>query len=168
MLFTATTLGLCLSCGSSEPAQFVTYTDEENGFSIDYPENWAVEPKTSSELKVAIWSSGIGVNAASIMVGKYEASGYNLQSFSEYRRNYLADNIDDYAAVSTEESIINGRPVIQHTYTETVSLTTYIKLEVYFFESETGWIVCFPCPQKSFNSYESTFDIALESFRLLD
>lgn len=166
-LFINTTLSLCLGCGTSEPAQFTTYTDEVSGFSIDYPENWDVEPKDTSELKVAIWSSGIGFNAACIMVAKYEALGYNLQSFSQYRQDYLVENSDNYIAISTEESIVNNAPVIRHTYNENISLTTYTILEVYFFEEDTGWIIRFPCPQNSVDTYESTFNTALDSFSIL-
>jgi len=47
--------GIGVSCMSLEPSQFLTYTDEANRFSIDYPQGWYIEnPKERPTIKVAI------------------------------------------------------------------------------------------------------------------
>ena len=157
-----------LSCGPSEPPQFVTYTSETEGFSIDYPDSWNAGDSREPQVKVAIWEKEFGLNPVGIMVAKYAAPGYNLKSFAEFQINALPDIIEDYISVSTEELIISGIPAIKHIYTHTVGPTNYKSVKVYLVENETGWILGFNSPQKSFDSYKSIFDTSFNSFRLLE
>jgi len=175
VILTITTLVLVVtlsvigvSCKPSEPLEFLTYTDEANGFSIDYPEGWYIEhPKERPTIKVAIWSKSFGVNRACIMVTKEKVSVRSLESYSELRMQHVSDTAKDYVAISTEELTITGIPAIKHTYTETIGTTPYKAVQVYLVEDETGWLFGFACPQKSLDSYKSTRDTALNSFRLL-
>jgi len=87
LVVTLSTLSIIsVSCGPQEPIKFSTYTDEVNGFSIEYPYNWHTDiPKDNPEIKVSIWEKEIGINPVGIMVAKYAASGYSLEDFFEYR-----------------------------------------------------------------------------------
>ena len=165
----AATLSLIsMSCGPSEPSQFVSYIDEANGFSIDHPDNWHFDtPSEPPELKVSIWEKEIGPNQVGIMVGKYSAPGYNLESFTGFRKDFLSDTSKDYVSISTEEVTIDGIPAIKHIYTVTIALTTCKLVEVCLVDDGTGWIVNFNSPQKSFDSYKSIYDTAFDSFSLL-
>ena len=164
LVMTLSAIGV--SCGPSEPSQFLTYTDEANRFSIDYPQGWDVNPEESSDVKVAIWSKKFGINAAGILVAKYKATGYTLKTFSDFQIEALPNIIKDYAPISTEELTINGIPAIEHVYGHTVTPTSYITMRVYLVEDGTGWILGFPCPQKSLDSFKSTFETVLNSLRL--
>ncbi len=158
-----------VSCGPSEPTQFVTYTDEAEGFSIDYPEGWYIEhPEDRPTIKVAIWSARLGANRTCIMVTKESGTVQSLESYSELRTQHLSDTAEDYVVISTEELTINGIPAIKHTYTETLGTTPYRSVQVYLVEDGTGWLFGFACPQKSFDSYRSACDTVLNSFRLLE
>jgi len=168
LVLVITSSGIGVSCGPSEPAQFVTYTDEADGFSIDYPEGWYIEhPEDRPTIKVAIWSKRLGANRACIMVTKESVPVQSLESYSELRMQHLSDTAKDYVPISTKELTINGTPSIKHTYTETLGTTPYTGMQVYLVEDRTGWLFGFACPQKSFDSYKSTCDTALNSFRLL-
>ena len=156
-----------VSCGPSEPSQFLTYTDETNGFSIDYPDSWNAGDSREPQVKVAIWEKEFGLNPIGIMVVKWAAPGYNLESFAEFQINALLDITEDYIAASTEELTISGIPAIKHTYTHTIGLTTYKSVKAYLVENGTGWILGFDSPQKSFDSHRSIFETSLNSFRLL-
>ena len=157
------------SCGPSEPSQFVTYTDEANGFSIKYPDSWHIEtPKDPPELKVSIWEKEFGLNPVGLMVGKYAASGYNLEGFSEFRKDFLSNNSEDYTSISTEKLTVGCIQAIKHTYTETVGPTTHKSVEICLVEDGTGWILRFNSPQKSFNSYGSIYETSFGSFHLLE
>ncbi|MCL5770725.1 MAG: hypothetical protein M1479_00405 [Actinobacteria bacterium] len=159
---------ISVGCRPSEASQFVTYTDKENGFSIDYPDNWHIEtPSKPLELKVSIYEKKVGLNPVGIMVGKYQAPGYDLESFIEFRKDFLSDTSEDYAYISTEQLTINGITAIKHFYAETVGPTTYEIVEVCLIDNETGWIVRFNSPEKSFDSYKTIYDTAFNSFRLL-
>ena len=173
LIITLLSLAVTLSvigagCGPSEPSQFVTYIDEENGFSIDHPDNWNVEtPSNPPELKVSIYEKIVGLNPVGIMVGKYQASGYDLESFTEFRKGFLSDSCQEYVSISTEQLTVNGIPVIKHFYTETVGQTSYKITEVCLIDDGTGWIVRFNSPEKSFDSYKTIYNTAFDSFRLI-
>jgi hypothetical protein len=157
-----------ISCVPSEPSRYVTYFDEENGFSIDHPDNWNIDtPANPPELKVAIYEKEIGLNPVAIMVGKYQASGYNLESFTEFRKSFLNDNCRDYNSISTEKLMINGISATRHLYAETVGQTSYKKVEICLIDNGTGWIICFNSPEKSFDGYETIYNKAFNSFILI-
>jgi len=158
-----------VSCGPPEPSKFVTYIDKAGGFSIDHPDGWRVEiHKESSDVKVSIWEKEFGLNPVGIMIAKYAASGHSLESFSEFQIGALPDITEDYVPISTEEITINGIPAIKHIHTSTINPTTYKSVRVYLVSNGTGWILGFNSPQKSFDSYKSTFDTSLNSFSLLE
>lgn len=167
LVITLSSIGV--SCGPSQPSQFLTYTDEANGFSIDYPQGWSIEhPKDPPELKVSIYEKKYAFNPVGILVGKYQIPGLSLEGFYVSRIEALLDSCADYASISTEELTINGRPAIKHIYTGIpVAPTPYKFVEVYLVQNGTEWILKFSCPQESFDSYKSTFDTALNSFRPL-
>lgn len=156
-----------ISCGSSEPPQFVTYTSETEGFSIDYPDSWNAGDSREPQVKVAIWEKEFGPNPVGIMVAKYATSGYNLESFAEFQINALPDITEDYISISMEQLTISGISAIKHTYTNTVGPTTYKSVKAYLVENGTGWILGFDSPQKSFDSYSYIFETFLNSFKLL-
>ncbi len=159
---------MSISCRTTENSQIVTYVDEENGFSIDYPDNWNIEtPSNPPELKVSIYEKKIGINPVGIMVGKYKAPGYNLESFTEFRKGFLSDTGKDYISISTEQIMIGNMPAIKHFYTESVGPTLYKIVEISMFDENIGWIVRFNSPEKSFDNYETIYDTALNSFSLL-
>jgi len=154
----------------SERPWFVTYTDEANGFSIDYPQGWGIEhPSRPPEVKVAIWKRESDGNPLGILVAKYKASGWSLLRFKSLKW-LLLGRPKDYVPISTEKLNINGVPATKHAYTSTViSAVThdcYIRIKVYLVKNKTGWILAFDCPQKSLDSYESIFGTAINSFRL--
>jgi len=159
-----------VSCTPSQQSQFISYTDDTNGFSIDYPQGWDVEPppvKSKPELLVSIWSKKFGINPVGIQVAKYRASGYNLENFAEFQIGALPAIAKDYASVSTEPITVNSVPAIVHVYNSTVGQTSYKRMKVYLMEKETGWILGFDCPEKSYYFYKPTFDTSFNSFSLL-
>jgi len=168
LVLVITLSGIGVSCGPSEPYQFLTYTDEANGFSIDYPQGWYIEhPKERPTIKVSIWSKRLGVDRACIMVTKESVSVQSLESYSELRMQHLAGTTKDYVSISTEELTIDDISAVKHTYTDINGTTTYKSMQVYLVDDGTGWLFGFACPKKSFDSYKSTFNTALNSFRLL-
>jgi len=166
LVLVATLSGIGISCKPSKPAQFVTYTNEANEFSIDYPQGWRVEPDLSDphiRVKIckSLWDQNVGVQVA-----KYWDEIGGLDSFSQSQIK-AASNFEDYVPLSTEELTINGIPAIKHTYTATASPKSYKFVQIYLVKNETGWLLHFFCTGKDFDSREATFDTILNSFRLL-
>ena len=157
------------SCGTSETANFVTYTNEAKGFSIDYPEGWEVEPfPEPAKSMVAISTKTWNLKTVRIMVYKSEELDLNLEDFSEVQIQWACDNAEGYTLTFTEASTVRGIPAIKHTYNCAIASTTYFSMKVYLVQNGTGWILCFDAPQESLDFYESIFESSLNSFRLLE
>jgi hypothetical protein len=184
--------GVGASCGPSQPTQFETYTDEASGFSIDYPQGWDVVTDVAHvNVLCNIWEYKLAKEKTGVQVAKYservaasesfsaselkEAVG-SANSFSALLMEGLPDNYQDYVAVSAEELTINGIPAIKHTFTGSIKIRlafgvpdtiSYKWVQVYLVENGVGWLIHCSCPEESFDSYESTWDTVINSFRLL-
>ena len=164
-----TTSGLIgVSCEALETPQFVTYTNEAKGFSIDYPEGWEVEPfPEHPKGMVSICTKTLLLKDVCINVYKTEAPLLSLEDFSEVQIQSACDITEDYTLTSREELVINGILAIKHDYNCTRGSTTYFSLEVYLVYDGKGWILSLYAPLEAFDAYESIFDSSLKSFRLL-
>ncbi len=169
LVLVITLSGIGVSCGPSEPAQFVTYTNEADGFAIDYPQGWDIEhPTEEPKHKVSICTETWRLQAVCIMVYKDASRGLSLEWWSESLMQSARDNAEDYASISTMELTVNGMPAVKHTFTRTIGTTSCTTVMVCSVEGETVWTLFFNSPEGSFDSYKSTFDTALNSFRLLE
>lgn len=169
LVLVITLSSIIMSCGPSEPSQFLTYTDEANGFSIDYPQGWDIKyyaehPKYKVQFYTVTWE----LKAVCIAVYKYGASGVNLEGLSELHIKTAPDNFEDYVPISTKELTINGIPAVKHTFTQTIDSTSYKTVMVYLAEGGTEWTLFFDSSQKSFDSYKSTFNTTINNFRLIN
>jgi hypothetical protein len=157
------------SCETSETVNFVTYTNEAKGFSIDYPESWEIEPfPEAPKSMVSISTKTWNLKTVRIMVYKSEAPGLSLEEFSELQMQSVSDTAKDYALIFTEAFKVRDIAAIKHTYNCTIASTVYFSLKVYLVQDGTGWILCFDVPQESRDAYESIFESSLNSFRLLE
>jgi len=166
LVITLSSVGM--NCGPSEPPQFLTYTDEASGFSIDYPEGWSVEHLTEHwARKVSITTQTWTNKAVTIMVYKDGATKSSLENFSESHIQSAHDNSEDYVSISTDELTINRISAMKHIFDRTISSTSCTSMMICLVENEIGWTLFLDSPKKSFDSYKSTFDTVLNSFRLL-
>lgn len=165
LIVTLSTTGV--SCGPSAPTQLLTYTDEANGFSISYPQDWNIAYPDRPTIKVCIQSKTLtGYNAAYIIVAKEHYYG-SLESYSERRIRFLSENSETYAPIATGELTIDGVQAKKHTFAESLGETPYTSIQVYLVQDGTGWVLGFSCPQKSFNTYEAASGAIINSFHLL-
>jgi hypothetical protein len=118
------------------PADFDTYTDESNTFSISYPSDWVVDISLHREGKISFeeYSKGIAPHisleninivfnaglpcgigcyhpSCNIVVGP--ATGYNsIQEFYVWQKIIMESNVDDYKEFARETTVIDGRESI--------------------------------------------------------
>ena len=191
LVLAATLSSIVISCKLSNLAQLVTYTNEANEFSIDYPQGWdIVTDVVGIHGACNIWEHKLATEKVGVQVARYsEASAHDhfstsqlneavgsAESFSALLIKTLTDDYQDYAPVSTEELTVNGVPAIKHTFTGSVNIrlafgvpdtVSYKWVQVYLVQDEVGWLLHFSSPEEEFDSHEATFDIMLNSFRLL-
>ncbi len=155
-------------------AGYDVYTDEDNGFSIWYPEEWE---KPAQEL----WQGALicfrrcpvcGGTVASFKVANEELpSPMSLSTYFGEAKQELAQ-LDEYNSLSEEGLTIGGRAAIKHVYTflllEGAEGAIIKVMRVYVVAGTTAWTITSECAPERWKDYEAAFDIVVGSFRLLD
>ncbi|MBA7623883.1 hypothetical protein ES703_31282 [subsurface metagenome] len=165
-------LGSTFACGSGggEGEEYLLYTDEDNRFSILYPEDWVKYPEELLEefVLVSFWSTSLcGEEGPSFRVRTDEVPpATSIQTFFEAVKRALGD-WPEYTPISEEELSVGGRPAIKHVYTYVAQAGTISVMLLILVEGTTGWsIFCFS-PSACWSQYESSFDKIVDSFQLL-
>ena len=149
-------------------AGYLTYTDEANGFSISYPEDWDIVQDWMSTHVSFRDSVLYGIFASTIDVVSEELPySMSIQAFHDAAKLNFQDS-EGYTLVSEEELIIDGKTAIKHVYTMSILGLTGQQMEVYLMEDKTVWILNFNTVPAFWSQYEDTFNTVARSFRLFD
>lgn len=157
--------------GAIPPSEFVTYTDDEYGFSMSVPSSW----QTMSMEEAEIEESGTAFFPLSLCsevpvlggVVVNETSGLSLQSYYEMVKSDTGD-YEDFAILSEEEITINGIPAMKAIFTgSTEGYTVQVMVGV-LVKGHSGWDIELGCASECWDTYEDTFNTMLSSFQVLD
>ncbi|MDD5590369.1 MAG: PsbP-related protein [Dehalococcoidales bacterium] len=161
--------------GSSEPStpseipspEFVTYTDETNGFAISYPQNWQSVPQdllTGREL-IAFWDITQEDDIPTYLsVTSEQVSMEDVNVYYQASQEAIETQADgSYVFVSEGEEIINGVPAVKHIFT----LSDIAFIHIYLLDGQTGWIINMWTSPDSFGELEPTLNEIASSFELL-
>jgi hypothetical protein len=149
-------------------AGYLTYTDEANGFSISYPEDWDIVQDWMSTHVSFRDSVLYGIFASTIdVVSEDLPYSMSIQAFHDAAKLNFQYS-EGYTLVSEEELIIDGKAAIKHVYTMSILGLTGQQMEVYLMEDKTVWILNFNTLPAFWSQYEDTFNTVARSFRLFD
>lgn len=158
---------------------FLTYTDQANGFSIDYPSGWERMPGWLLG-GAEMFLGGGGNIAAGFGAPAKEEHGFT-PNFSiaritlPYEQGLQAgyedlkltvEQEDGYIFISKDDLTVDGIPAIKYVYRSSYiadSTTMY----VYLVQGTIAWLITFSCAPQSFDSLEPTFDAIANSFQRL-
>ena len=148
-----------------------TYTDENNGFSIDFPAGWQIAPDAQWEeaavMLFDLFACNDGPLVCSLLIEELPYS-MSVESFHELGEAGL-QSLDEYTPISEEELNIGGKEVIKHVYTMMSSgQITYRFAQFAIVEDQTGYMLAFAAVPTCFDEHEDTFDMMADSFRLSD
>ena len=168
-----------LACGNGgEPAQtptstplsgFITHTDEVNGFSFSYPDDWHL---ASDELSAGTDVMFLAPVACSDVTTNFNVVSEGLpytmsvHSYFENGKIYLKA-FAEYTPISDTELTVAGEPSIKHVYAWLLAGQTLKQMQVYVVQDETAWVLTFTTAPDCWSQYEATFDAITGSFRLL-
>ena len=169
-----------LACGSGEEPEptststpipgFITHTDEVNGFSFSYPDDWQL---ASDELSAGTDVMFLAPVACSDITTNFNVVNEDLpysmsvQSYFENGKSYL-QAFTEYTPISDDEQTVAGEPSIKHVYTWRLSGQTLKQMQVYLVQDETAWVLTFTTAPACWSQYEATFDTITDSFQLLN
>ena len=156
------------ACGSGADSEFVTYTDNVNGFSISVPADWEPEEDESgvfflSPTTCAEWYPFGAVTAS------YEESYTSAQTYYTDIIEPVIESFNGYNLISKDNLTIDGNPAVKVVYTyigsygESVQETFCILIN-----QQTAWLIIGSCDVSCWNTYQGTFNTMANSFHLLD
>lgn len=157
-----------LACGNGTGYQ--TYTDNVNGFSIDYPEDWEMPPE---ELWEGAYVAFYAPEECSDFTANFNVVGEGLpfsmsvQTYYESVKSIL-QILTGYTPISEEEMNMGVGAAIEHVYSYSLAGQTMTQMQIYLVEDQTAWVLTFSTVPACWGQYEPTFDTVVDSFQLLD
>jgi len=148
----------------------VPFTDESQGFSLSYPQEWLRMPDEDLGAAITGFSAPettYGHNTNITVLHMELPSEMTVDAFFDASKSDLESSAE-YTPVSVEELYINDTPSIKYRYeydSEGLSLTG---VRLFQTEGKSGWIVtCISSPEY-FDSLEPAFNNVVDSFRLVE
>lgn len=161
-----------LACTELTPSStFLTYTDEINGFSISYPQDWEImsEDRLQGPQIVAFWAPAAEHEGKPLFtLGREDRlTGITVQSYFQETRAALEESTGyNYSFASEDELVINGIPAVKHVLTYDHEGERLKAMQVYLVEGKSVWIMTSVCATEFFDLWETTFDVIADSFHL--
>jgi len=148
-------------------AGYVVYTDEANGFTISYPEDWEIIPDVPEAVLIACRdNSSCEDHFPNFSVGKRELSqAMSVQTIFEEEKANLA-TLEGYTPISEEDVFLDGMPAIKHVFTLVVNEATVKVMEVLLVKGATLWFMPSECAPGCWGYSRDYFDTIVGSFHL--
>ena len=156
---------------AAQPSGFLTYTDTANGFSFSYPQGWeqqtqGLEPGVLIIFGATQPEAGFVTNM-NVVKGTLDPN-QSLDAYFEFNKSVFQSLSGcTYTFLSKEAITVNGVPAIKHTFTLTCGELSSKAVQLYISQGTVVYVVSCGCAPTVFNSYESTFNTIINSFRFL-
>lgn len=144
------------------------YTDEANGFSISYPEDWDKISDVPEVVLIAYRdNSPCEDHFPNFNVGQSELSQpISVNELFGQEKEYLA-TLEGYNHISEEDLIVSGLPAIKHVYILVRDEVTVDVMELILVEGTTAWFIACECAPGCWGYSKDDFDTIVSSFYLL-
>lgn len=157
------------SCGSKEKEGFKTYTNENEGFSISYPEDWVYREGFGKD---ASFETGSIVVFQSPSEGKKDLFRENVHVFTEtlpdsvidiesyynYSKNYLPNQLNELEFIENRKTIINGEPAHWVIFKYSSRLQLVNSLGYMFYRDGHGLVITCTSRPEDFMKFRRTFE----------
>jgi hypothetical protein len=155
-----------VACGSTP--EFVTYTDNTNGYSMSIPTSWDTVSWGDAGTFYGAPSQCSGGDIMADVIAK-DTHTLRLQTLYEAFKN-SAEDVEGFAFASEEETTIDGIPAMKlmYMYADVSTGDTYQEVSCLLLQENTRWSISFWCVPECWDTYEGTFNTMLNSFHLLD
>jgi len=154
------------------PSSLLTYTDTNNGFSISYPQDWALVPKDllSAQDIVGFWgpeAENKGKPVVSIAKQKCSPNTSPEHYFQTLKVTLQGSPAYNYQLISQENLTIDGSVAIMHTFAYMRGEERLEAMQIYLVKGESVWIMTCLCSPEFFDLFKPAFDAIVSSFRVL-
>jgi len=160
--------------------EYLSYTDEINGFSIWCPRDWYKKEAKDTDLALKCVSpTGNLINPGGAIIyfsdlWVEKAGPYTLgtlwAAFNAWKMG--SEELEGYAEVSEERVTIVGESAVKHVFHYSgyapEGTILWKVVEIFFVKGSFVYDVCCRVPSWGWDEYQSTFDTMISSFRLLE
>jgi hypothetical protein len=156
----------------TSPPGYFTYTDNVNGFSIDYPGGWRQPPLPPPFDRIILLSVG-----PSEPCGGFDADFYvytdrfrlsqTLDDYSEYESEIVQRSYREFSELVKEKTTISGLTAIKVEYEYRLSDYTKVReMTIYVGQGSTVWKLDFTAAESCWNMYVTTVDTMVNRFKI--
>lgn len=158
---------------SSAPQEFETHFDENEGFSILYPQGWSIVPEdilSAEPGAIVAYRAPKAYNNFTpnfnIMIELLDTE-ITVQTYLDAALRHLRTS-PGYKSIATHSLLIDGIPAMTHTSRQNAANGgTATAIQGFLVEDRTAWIITCICDSQSFKSFEPTFNTIINSFHFL-
>ena len=151
-------------------AGYLTHSDEVNGFTIYYPEEWTPIPeewRTAEVVGGYRADSGCGGVMSNFRVGtKEEPSAMSVQDYGEaLKEEYAA--VEGCTFVAEEGLTVAGVEAMEQIYMLVEDEVTVKRKQIVLVQGTTVWFIVCDAASSCWSAYEPTFDTVVNSLQLV-
>jgi len=187
-------LGVCAQSKSPVPANFTTYTDEVNLFTISYPANWepvfsiieslkqvtdeymnSIDEKGFSEKSNVVFLGGVPLDSGyynpnfGITVEPLDDDNVKIEDLVDFSVREYKRVSEEYREFSRTKTIIDGRQAIILDFEIRLPNTELVHLLTMSMCIDKFWwaITCTVCPPLNFYDFKDDLYAIVKSFKIL-
>jgi hypothetical protein len=158
-----------ISCGKEEKAGFKTYTNDEQGFTLSYPETWGYREGFAKDSETATGTivifqapyegkKDIFRENAVIFNEELPDSVKDVDSYFEYSQEYLPTQLEDLEIKDSGKRIVNGTPARWLIFQYTNRLQRVTALGYMFYHNDKGLVITSTARPEDFMRWRRTFE----------
>lgn len=149
-------------------ARLLTYTDTDNGFSIAYPEDWAILQKDKwygALLFVTAQEACGGYHARFDVCNEELSQDVDLATYANTIKSQL-QQLEGYTFISEKKLTMSNIPAIKLISTHESENIRYKHMQVCLVDGTRGWVLSFITVTSCWEQYEGVFNIIEGRFNL--
>ncbi|MEF8879002.1 MAG: PsbP-related protein [Candidatus Thermoplasmatota archaeon] len=176
-LFVLTCLSGCTDKGTNgkkEKISFVTYTNEEKGIRIEYPETWQKQenPTYAANVDVLFTSpynedpKDAGTLLVSVLVNDSLIKG--IDWFKQAHVENLTKALDNFTLISEKNTTLSGESGYHINFTFSQNDQEWCQTETFTINNDTLYLLMYQVKTNRYSIYIDLINQMIESFRMVD
>ena len=160
---------IILSFNSCSSLNWNTYTDQENGFSIQYPNDWTKEVRGNSVVFLSqLESSGDQFKEnVNFMLQDLSQQQLTLDEYTQITKESVIANLGKQAIVSLKDATIQGIDEKEFVYNMNMNGNSLRIKQYWFIKNKKAYLFNYTAETSKYTEYETAADKVVESFEFL-
>ena len=169
MKLTALPAFKCLFLISLTIPGWLTYTDSENKFSMNYPKEWAQKKvgNVTAFLSPQEDATDAFQENVNLMLQDLSQQPMDLKQYTELSKKQIIDAYGASAILSSGPTTLGGQPAIVQVYNMTYQGRALKIKQYWFIKGKTAYLFSYTAEPAKFTKFEETATAVINSFKFL-